>query len=83
MRSATSERQVGRGVRTIYSTRLALFIHGITSAKRTRELRPMVLVRESSTQLLIYSLDTGVRYSRYLKSQKGSIETLNFLIITS
>ena len=35
-----------------YSTRLALFIHGITSAKRTREVRPAVLVRESSTQLV-------------------------------
>ena len=38
-----------------YSARLALhvhvFIHGITSAKRTCEVRPAVLVRESSTQL--------------------------------
>ena len=38
----------------VYSTRLALFIHGITSAKKTREVRPAILVRESSTQLLIY-----------------------------
>ena len=30
-----------------YSARLALFIHGITSAKRAREVRPAVLVRES------------------------------------
>ena len=45
--STASERQVSRGmahsVRAIYSTRLALFIHGITSAKRTREVRPAVL----------------------------------------
>ena len=44
-----------------YSTRL--FIHGITSAKRTRVVRPAVLDGESSTQLLMYS---GVRYSTYL-----------------
>ena len=40
--STASEHQVSRGmaqsVRAIYSTRLALFIHGITSAKRTREV---------------------------------------------
>ena len=68
----------------MYSTRLAIFIHEITSAKRTCEVQPAVLVGESSTQLLMYSLDTGVRYSIYLpsfKSQKGSIEALNFLII--
>ena len=37
-------------------------------------------------QLLKYSLDIRVSYSTYLpifKSQKGSIEALNFLIITS
>ena len=51
---------------SIYSTRLALFIHGITSAKRTHEVQPVALVGESSTQLLMYSLDTGVRYSTYL-----------------
>ena len=49
----------------VYNARLALFIHGITSAKRMREVQPAVLVRESSTQLLIYSLDTCVRYSTY------------------
>ena len=45
-----------------------------------------MLVRESNVQLLMYSLDTRVSYSTYLpifKSQKGSIEALNFLIITS
>ena len=31
--------------------RLALFIHGIMSAKRTCEVQPAILVRESSTQL--------------------------------
>ena len=40
---------------------MVLFIHGITSAKRTLELQPAVLVRESSTQILIYSLDIGIR----------------------
>ena len=70
----------------IYSTRLALFIHGITSAKRTREVWPTVLRRRSSTQLIMYSLDTCIRYYTYIpifKSQKGSTEALNFLAITS
>ena len=49
-----------------YSARLALLIHGITSAKRTHEVRPVVLVRESSTQLSIYLLDTCVKYSYIL-----------------
>ena len=43
--------------RAINSARLALFIHRITSAKRTREVRLALLVGESSTQLLMYSLD--------------------------
>ena len=50
------------------------------------EVRPAMLVRESNMQLLMYSLDTRVSYSTYLlifKSQKGSIEALNFLVITS
>ena len=90
--STASEHQVSRGmahsdsVRVIYSTRLALFIHGITSAKRTREVRPAVLHKESSAQLIMYSLDTCVRYSTYIpifRSQKGSTEALNFLAITS
>ena len=37
--------------------RLALFIHRITLAKRTREVQSALLVRESNTQLLMYSLD--------------------------
>ena len=53
--SVASELQVGRGmvrsVRAIYSTRLALFIHGITSAKKTRDIRPAIFVGESSPQL--------------------------------
>ena len=32
-------------------------------AKRMREVWPAVLVRESSTQLVMYLLDTCVRYS--------------------
>ena len=70
----------------LYRARLALFIHGITSFKRTFEVRPAVLVRESSTQLVMYSLDTCVRYSTYIpifKPQKGSMKALNFLAITS
>ena len=45
------------------------------------EVRPAVLIGESSTRLYMYSLDTGTRYSTYIpifKIQKGSIETLNF-----
>ena len=49
------EHQVGHGMahslRAIYSARLALYIHGITSAKKTREVQPAVLVRESSTHV--------------------------------
>ena len=70
----------------IYSAGLSVYIHGITSAKRTREVRPSLLVREGNTLLVRYSLDTRERYSTYslnLKSQKGSIEALDFLIITS
>ena len=53
--------QIGRGMtRAINSARLALFIHRITSAKRTREVRLALLVGESSTQLLMYSLDMYV-----------------------
>ena len=85
-----SEHQVNRGmahsVRAIYSTRLALFIYGSTSAKKTREVQPAVLRRESSAQLIMYSLDTCVRYSTYtpiFKSQKGSTKALSFLAITS
>ena len=44
----------------INSARLALFIHRITSAKRTREVQPALLVGESSTRLLMYLLDTYV-----------------------
>jgi hypothetical protein len=51
----------------------------------SQEVQPAILVKESSTQLIRYSLDTCVRYSTYLlifKSQKGSIEALHFLVIT-
>ena len=59
------DRSMAHCARAIYSARLALFIHGITSAKRTHEVRPAVLVRECSTQLVMYSLDTYVRYFTY------------------
>ena len=66
----------------IYSARLALhvFIHGIMSAKRTREVRPVVLIGESSTQLLM-----GYRHQilYILTDFQVSIEALNFLIIAS
>ena len=45
-----------------------------------------MLVRESNMQLLMYSLDTHVSYSTCVlifKTQKGSIEALNFLVFTS
>ena len=56
------------------------------SAERMREIRPSLLVREGNTLLVRYSLDTRVRYCTYslnFKSQKGSIEALNFCMITS
>ena len=67
---------------------IRLFIYTDYSyiTKGTREVEPAVLVRESYMQLLKYSLDIRVSYSTCLpifKSQKGSIEALNFLIITS
>ena len=40
-----------RTVCAIYSIRLALFINGIMSAKRMREVQPAVLIGESSSQL--------------------------------
>ena len=82
-----SEHHVGCGMThsvhatCTYSTRLALFIHRIMSTKRMYEVRPAILVRESSTQLIMYLLDTCIRYSAYIpifKSQKGSTEALNF-----
>ena len=76
----------GHETSAIYRASLVLFIHGITSAKRMREVRPAVLIRESSTQLVMYLLDTCVRYYTYIpifKSQKGSMKALDFLAITS
>ena len=73
-------------VRAIYSAGLFIYIHGITSTKRMREVRPSLLVREGNMLLVRYSLDTRVGYSAYslnFKSQKGSIEALNFCMITS
>ena len=73
-------------VRAIYSAGLSIYIHGITSAKITCEVRPLLLIREGNTLLVRYLLDTRARYSTYslnFESQKGSIEALNFLIITS
>ena len=53
-------------VRGIYSAGLSIYyIHGIRSAYRTREVRPSLLVRESNTLLVRYSLDTRARYSTY------------------
>ena len=69
---------MAHSVRAIYSARLALFIHRIMSATRTYEVWPAVLVRESSTQLVMYSLNTCVGIIRIFKSQKGSIEALIF-----
>ena len=61
-------------VHAIYSAGLSIYIYGITSAKRTHEVRPLLLIREGNTLLVKYSLDTHVRYSTYspnFKSQKG------------
>ena len=63
-RSTASKLQIGHGACYVsHGTRLVLFIQGITSAKRTHEFWPAVLNGESSTQLLMYSLTTGIRYS--------------------
>ena len=42
----------------------------------------VALTRESTFQLLKYSLDLCVCQSIFLRSQNGSVEALNFLIIT-
>ena len=47
--------------------------------------RPAILVRANNIPLLRYLLDAHMSCSAYysiFKSQKGSIEALNFLIIT-
>ena len=68
----TSDRSSGMlfMVRAIHSAGLSIYyIHRITSAKRMREVRSSLLIRDT--------------YSLNFESQKGSIEALNFLIITS
>ena len=42
-------------VRAIYSAGLCIYIDGNTSAKRTREVRPSLLVREGNTLLIIFT----------------------------
>ena len=69
--------------RAINSARLALFIHRIMSAKRTREVRPALLVGESSTQLLMYSLDMYVSQYMILWTQKCFVKALNFSAMTT
>ena len=69
--STASKLQIARGMVScmhdaIHSTRLAFVIYGITSARRMCEVRPVVLIRESSTQLLIYSLDIYMRQTLYI-----------------
>ncbi len=49
--------------------------------KKTREVRPGVLVRESSSQLIRYSLDTGVRYSTYLPKRVEVFDVGNWKVI--
>ena len=69
-----------RLVRAIYSAGLSIYIHGITSAQRTCEVWPSLLVREGNTLLVRYSLNTCAGYSTYslnFESQKGSIKALN------
>ena len=55
-----------RLVRAIYSAGLSIYIHRITSAKKTCEVRPSLLVREDNTLLVRYSLDTRARYSIHI-----------------
>ena len=68
-------------MRAIYSTRLAFYPRHYVSQEKV----PAVLVKEGNMQLVKYSLDIRVRYSTYspiFKSQKGSTEAMNFLMIT-
>ena len=60
----------------------------ITSAKRTHEVRPALLVGESSTLLLMYSLDIILYVSKYMilwifSFQKCSVKVLNFSAMTT
>ena len=52
-------------MRAIYIA-LAKLIYGIMKVKRTQEVRPAILVRESNTQFLRYSLDTRISYYIYI-----------------
>ncbi len=59
---------------------------GLRKPRKRMKFGQRYLSEKSSSQLMRYSLDTGVRYSTYVpifKSQKGSSEALNFLIIIS
>ena len=46
----------------IYSAGLSMSMGLATSAKGTREVRPSLLVRESSMQLIMHSLDRYILY---------------------
>ena len=64
--STVSELQIARGMAhrmndVIYYSILILSTCRIMSAKRICEVWPVVLVRENSTQLLIYLLDICIR----------------------
>jgi hypothetical protein len=83
-RSTASKIQISRVVDGVLYIAQATYVYIRDYARQ--DFQPAIFVRESSTQLIMYSLDICVRYSTYLpifKSQKGSIEALNFLIITS
>ena len=76
-------------VRAVYSAGLSIYIHGITSAQRTCEVQPSLLVREDNTLLVRYSLDTRARYSTYFTEfqvpeglHRGPEFSHNYLIIT-
>ncbi len=69
-----------------HDSALAVQLRSIVTGHVTSKVWPTVLIRENSTQLIMYSLDTCIRYSIYsliFESQKDSIEAPNFFILTS
>ena len=67
----------------IYSKRLAYLSMGLRKPREHMKFGQPYST-EGNTQHIKYSMDTRVRYNILVsKSQKGSIEALNFLILTS
>jgi hypothetical protein len=71
-RSTASKLQIGRSWYTILwnacyiQRRKLLFIHGTMYPKKTREVRPAVLIREGNMQFVKYLLDTRLSSSMHI-----------------